>query len=153
MSCGLKELNKENVLSILDSNVRELEHMEKEFEKKATTDADINQLGKVIFALYRVKSIRADIRELEENTTYSSIQIRELLDKINLKYSTDLKLHSKNVIIATTIRDLSNDLSQYDICPTYDDICPSYTFYVFDVDDVLPILKKKVELNDCSGSS
>lgn len=96
MSCGLKELNKENVLSILDSNVRELEHMEKEFEKKATTDADINQLGKVIFALYRVKSIRADIRELEENTTYSSIQIRELLDKINLKYSTDLKLHSKN---------------------------------------------------------
>ena len=146
MSCGLKELNKENVMFILDSNVGELEHMEKEFEKKATTDTGINQLGKVIFALYRVKSIRADIRELEENTTYSSIQIRELLDKINLKYSTDLKLHSKNVIVALQITELVNDLHQYDICPTHD-------FYVFDVDDVLPILKKRVELNDCSGNS
>lgn len=141
MNCGLPELNKENVMFVIDKHVNALEIMRDDFEEKAMKDVEgsINQVGQVMFALLCVKSIRADIRELhEEHTMYSRNEIIELLDEVNTQYGSDLQLRTMNIITATEPGDLYKDIYKLDACS-------GYAKYVFDVEEIMPILKKKVE--------
>lgn len=141
MKCGLPELNKDNVMYIMDKHVDALEIMINTFEERLPDDVEesIKQIGQLMFALLCVKSIRADMRELrEEHSMYSRNEIIELLDEVNTQYGSNLELKTMNIITATEIEDLSNDI--YNL-----DICPEHVKYVFDVEDIMPILKKKVE--------
>lgn len=141
MNCGLPELNKENVMFVIDKHVNALEIMRDDFEEKAMKDVEgsINQVGQVMFALLCVKSIRADMRELhEEHTMYSRNEIIELLDEVNTQYGSDLQLRTMNIITATEPGDLYKDIYKLDACS-------GYAKYVFDVEEIMPILKKKVE--------
>ena len=143
MKSGLLELNKENVMGILDKHVEILEDMGREFEERATTDSDksINQIWQVMFALLCVKSIRADMRELlyVDHFMCTKNDIIELLDEVNARYNSKLKLETKNIITASEVVDLYKDLSRLDAIPGYEE-------YVFDVEDIIPILKKKMEM-------
>ena len=143
MKSGLLELNKENVMGILDKHVEILEDMGREFEERATTDSDksINHIWQVMFALLCVKSIRADMRELlyVDHFMCTKNDIIELLDEVNARYNSKLKLETKNIITASEVVDLYKDLSRLDAIPGYEE-------YVFDVEDIIPILKKKMEM-------
>lgn len=141
MKCGLLELNKDNVMFILDKHVNALEIMRSTFEERLEDDVEgsINQVGQVMFALLCAKSIRADMRELqEEHSMYSRNEIIELLDDYNVRYGSDLKLKTMNIITATKIVDFYDDIYKLDVCPDYEK-------YVFDVEDIMPILKKRME--------
>lgn len=142
MKCGLPELNKDNVMYIMDKHVDALEIMRNTFEEGLSDDVEggINQIGQVMFALLCVKSIRADMRELqEEHSMYSRNEIIELLDEVNAQYGSNFKLKTMNIITTSTLGGLPlEDIINLDVCPTY-------FYYVFDVEDIMPILKKKVE--------
>jgi hypothetical protein len=141
MKCGLPELNKENVMFILDKHIKALEIMRYTLEDEITNiDEDsIASIRQVMFAILCAKSIRADMRELhEEHTMYSRNEIIELLDEVNTQYGSDLKLRTMNIIIATYLGDLYKDIYKLDACS-------GYAKYVFDVEEIMPILKKKVE--------
>lgn len=142
MKCGLLELNKDNVMFILDKYIKELEIMRDTLEDGiANGDEDnIDSVSKVMFALLCAKSIRADIRELqEEHTMYSRNEIIELLDEVNTQYGANFKLKTMNIITAPNLGNLYLEgLIKLDACPTHFN-------YVFDVEDIIPILKKKVE--------
>lgn len=141
MKCGLPELNKDNVMFILDKHIKALEIMRETLEDEITNDdlESIAPISQVMFAVLCVKSIRADIRELqEEHTMYSRNEIIKLLDEVNTQYGSDLKLRTMNIITATEPGDLYKDIYKLDACP-------EYAKYVFDVEEIMPILKKKVE--------
>lgn len=142
MKCGLPELNKDNVMYIMDKHVDALEIMRNTFEERLSDDVDgsINQIGQVMFALLCVKSIRADMRELqEEHSMYSRNEIIELLDEVNAQYRSNFKLKTMNIITTSTLGGLPPE----DIYKL--DACSGYTKYVFDVEEIMPILKKEVE--------
>lgn len=141
MKCGLPELNKENVMFILDKHIKALELMRYTLEDEITNgDEDsIASISQVMLAILCAKSIRADIRELqEEHTMYSRNEIIELLGEVNTKYGSDLQLRTMNIITATDLARLYNDINKLDACSDYEK-------YVFDVEEIMPILKKKVE--------
>ena len=142
MKCGLPELNKDNVMFILDKHVNALEIMRSTFEERLEDDVEgsINQVGQVMFALLCAKSIRADMRELqEEHSMYSRNEIIELLDEVNTQYGSNFKLKTMNIITAST-------LGGFPVVDVFNlDVFPTYSNYVFDVEDIMPILKKKVE--------
>ena len=143
MKFGLPELNKDNVMFILDKHINILEIMRDDFEEKAITgsDSSINQVGKVMFALLCAKSIRADMRELqEEHSMYSRNEIIEILDEVNNQYGSSFKLKTMNIITTSMLGDLFREdgLIELDVSPKHDE-------YVFDVEDIMPILKKKVD--------
>lgn len=142
MKCGLQELNKENVMFILDKHVNALEIMRSTFEERLEDDVEgsINQVGQVMFALLCAKSIRADMRELqEEHSMYSRNEIIEVLDEVNTQYGSNFKLKTMNIITTPSLGNLyGEDIINLDACPIYFN-------YVFDVEDIMPILKKKVE--------
>lgn len=141
MNCGLPILNKDNVMFILDKYVERLEIMRDKLEVKigkGDNDSE-GQLAQVMFATICVRSIRANMRELhEEHTMFSRNEIIELLDECNKRYDSDLKLETMNIITATDIVSLSSDI--YNL-----DACPEFVKYVFDVEDIIPILKLKVD--------
>ena len=143
MNCGLLELNKENVMFVIDKYVNALEIMRDDFEEKVMNDIEgsINQAGQVMFALLCAKSIRADMRELqEEHSMYSRNEIIEILDEVNNQYGSSFKLKTMNIITTSMLGDLFREdgLIELDVFPKHDE-------YVFDVEDIMPILKKKVE--------
>lgn len=142
MKCGLQELNKDNVMFILDKHVNALEIMRSTFEERLEDDVEgsINQIGQVMFALLCAKSIRADMRELqEEHSMYSRNEIIEVLDEVNTQYGSNFKLKTMNIITTPSLGNLfGEDIINLDACPIYFN-------YVFDVEDIMPILKKKVE--------
>lgn len=142
MKCGLPELNKDNVMYIMDKHVDALEIMRDTLEDEITNgDKDsIAFISQVMFAILCAKSIRADIRELqEEHTMYSRNEIIELLDEVNAQYGSNFKLKTMNIITTSTLGGLPlEDIINLDACPTN-------LHYVFDVEDIMPILKKKVE--------
>lgn len=141
MKCGLPELNKDNVMFILDKHIKALEIIKETLEDEITNDdlESIAPISQVMFAVLCVKSIRADIRELqEEHTMYSRNEIIELLDGVNTQYGSDLKLRTMNIITATELGYMYKDIYRLDACS-------GYTKYVFDVEEIMPILKKKVE--------
>lgn len=142
MKCGLQELNKNNVMFILDKHIEALEIMRETFEDEITNaDEDSrDSLNQVMFAIFCAKSIRADMRELqEEHSMYSRNEIIELLDEVNTRYGSNFKLKTMNIITAHTL----GSLPMEDIINL--DACPNYLNYVLDVEDIMPILKKKVE--------
>ena len=141
MKCGLPELNKDNVMYIMDTHVDALEIMRNTFEERLPDDVEesVNQIGQVMFALLCVKSIRADMRELQEDSMYSMNEIIELLDEVNNQYWSDFKLKTLNIITAST-------LGGFPVENVFNlDVCPLSFNYVFDVEDIMPILKKEVE--------
>lgn len=141
MKCGLLELNKDNVMFILDKHIKALEIMRDTLEDEITNgDEDIiAPTSQVMFAILCAKSIRADMRELqEEHTMYSRNEIIGLLDEVNTQYGSDLKLRTMNIITATAPARLYGDIYKLDACP-------DHAKYVFDVEEIMPILKKKVE--------
>ena len=141
MKCGLPELNKENVMFILDKHIKALEIMRYtlEDEIKNIDEDSIASIRQVMFAILCPKSIRADMRELqEEHTMYSRNEIIELLDEVNTQYDSDLQLRTMNIITATEPGKLYKDIYKLDACS-------GYAKYVFDVEEIMPILKKKVE--------
>ena len=142
MKCGLLELNKDNVMFILDKHVNALEIMRSTFEERLEDDVEgsINQVGQVMFALLCAKSIRADMRELqEEHSMYSRNEIIEVLDEVNTQYGSNFKLKTMNIITTPNLGNLDPvSIGKLDACPLYSN-------YVFDVEDIMPILKKKVE--------
>lgn len=142
MKCGLLELNKDNVMFILDKHVNALEIMRSTFEERLEDDVEgsINQVGQVMFALLCAKSIRADMRELqEEHSMYSRNEIIEVLDEVNTQYGSNFKLKTMNIITTPNLGNLDPvSIGKLDACPLYSN-------YVFDVEEIMPILKKKVE--------
>lgn len=141
MKCGLLELNKDNVMFILDKHIKALEIMRDTLEDEITNgDEDIIvPTSQVMFAILCAKSIRADMRELqEEHTMYSRNEIIGLLDEVNTQYGSDLKLRTMNIITATAPARLYEDIYKLDACP-------DHAKYVFDVEEIMPVLKKKVE--------
>lgn len=143
MNYGLPELNKENVMFILDKHIKALEIMRNDFEERVMNDVEgsINQAGQVMFALLCAKSIRADIRELqEEHTMYSRNEIIKILDEVNNQYGSSFKLKTMNIITASKVGYLFNEDGLIEL-----DVFPKHADYVFDVEDIMPILKKKVE--------
>ena len=141
MKCGLQELNKDNVMFILDKHIEALESMRETFEDEITNGEEDSRdpLSQVMFAIFCAKSIRADLRELqEEHSMYSRNEIIELLDEVNTQHGSDLKLRTMNIITATEPGDLYKDIYKLDACS-------GYAKYVFDVEEIMPILKKKVE--------
>lgn len=142
MKCGLQELNKENVMFILDKHIKRLEIMRDALEVKIINgDKDSRgQLAQVMFAIICARSIRAGMRELrEEHSMYSRNEIIELLDEVNTQYGSNFKLKTMNIITAST-------LGGFPVVDVFSlDVCPEYVKYVFDVEDIMPILKKKVE--------
>lgn len=73
-------------------------------------------------------------------TTPNTNEITELLNKINTRYKTDLKLKTINIITASRIFNIDENetLSMMDICPEHDT-------YIFNVEEIIPILKNKIE--------
>lgn len=141
MKCGLPELNKDNVMFIVDKHINALEIMRETLEDEITNGEEdsIVSISQVMFAILCAKSIRADIRELqEEHSMYSRNEIIELLDEVNTQYGSDLKLKTMNIITAREPGDLYEDIYKLDACS-------AYVKYVFDVEEIMPILKKKVE--------
>lgn len=141
MKCGLQELNKDNVMFIVDKHINALEIMRETLEDEITNGEEdsIASISQVMFAILCAKSIRADIRELqEEHSMYSRNEIIELLEDYNARYGSDLKLKTMNIITATKIGDFYEDIYMLDVCPNYEKC-------VFDVEDILPILKKRVD--------
>lgn len=141
MKCGLQELNKDNVMFILDKHINVLEIMRETLEDEITNgdEESIASISQVMFAILCAKSIRADIRELqEEHSMYSRNEVIELLDEVNTQYGSDLKLRTMNIITARELGDVYKDIYKLDACS-------GYSKYVFDVEEIMPILKKKVE--------
>lgn len=141
MKWGLQELNKDNVMFIVDKHINALEIMRETLEDEITNGEEdsIAPISQVMFAILCAKSIRADMRELqEEHSMYSRNEIIELLDEVNTQYSSNLKLKTMNIITATDPGDLYKDIYKLDACS-------GYTKYVFDVEEIMPILKKKVD--------
>ena len=142
MNYGLPELNKDNVMFILDKYIKRLEIMRDKLKVKIRNgDKDsMGQSAQVMFAIICVRSIRANMRELhEEHTMYSRNEIIELLDEANTQYGSNFKLKTMNIITAST-------LGGFPVVEVFSlDVCPEYVKYVFDVEDIMPILKKKVE--------
>ena len=70
-------------------------------------------------------------------------EITKLLNKINTRYKTDLKLKTVNIITASRIFNIDEDetLSMMDICPEHDT-------YIFDAEEIIPILKNKIEKSE-----
>lgn len=143
MKCGLQELNKENVMFILDEHIKRLEIMRDALKVKIINgDKDSRgQLAQVMFAIIGARSIRAGMRELrEEHSMYSRNEIIELLDEVNNQYGSNFKLKTMNIITTSMLGDLFREdgLIELDVFPKHDE-------YVFDVEDIMPILKKKVD--------
>ena len=141
MKCGLPELNKENVMFILNKHIKSLEIMKEALEDEITNSDEnsMASISRVMFAILCARNIRAEMRELqEEHTMYSRNEIIELLNEVNTQYGSDLKLRTMNIIIATELVDLYKDIYKLDACS-------GYVKYVFDVEEIMPILKKKVE--------
>ena len=116
MKCGLQELNKDNVMFILDKYIDALESMRETLEDEITNDDEdsIAPISQVMFAILCAKSIRADIRELqEEHSMYSRNEIIELLDEVNTQYGSDLKLRTMNIITAREPGDLYKDIYKH----------------------------------------
>lgn len=84
------------------------------------------------------------MRELqEEHSMHSRNEIIEILDEVNTQYGSNFKL--RNIITTPNLGGLPDeDMSKLIKL----DACPRYFNYVFDVEDIMPILKKKVEYED-----
>lgn len=70
-------------------------------------------------------------------------EITKLLNEINTRYKTDLKLKTTNIITASRIFNIDENetLSMMDICPERD-------IYIFDTEEIIPILKNKIKKNE-----
>ena len=73
-------------------------------------------------------------------TTPNTNEITKLLNKINTRYKTDLKLKTINIITASTVIDIDEDGSLRMM-----DIYPEHDTYIFDAEEIIPILKNKIE--------
>lgn len=84
------------------------------------------------------------MRELqEEHSIHSRNEIIEVLDEVNTRYKTDLKLKTVNIITASRIFNIDGDetLSMMDICPEHET-------YIFDAEEIIPILKNKIKKDE-----
>lgn len=90
-----------------------------------------------------LKKERADMRELqEEHSMHSRNEIIEVLDEVNTQYGSNFKLKTRNIITTPNLGGLPDeDMSKLIKL----DVCSVYFNYVFDVEDIMPILKKRVE--------
>ena len=70
-------------------------------------------------------------------------EITKLLNKIHTHYKTDLKLKTVNIITASRIFNIDGDetLSMMDICPEHET-------YIFDAEEIIPILKNKIKKDE-----
>lgn len=86
------------------------------------------------------------MRELqEEHSMHSRNEIIEILDEVNTQYGSNFKLKTRNIITTPNLGGLPDeDMSKLIKL----DACPVYFNYVFDVEDIMPILKKRVEYED-----
>lgn len=83
------------------------------------------------------------MRELqEEHSIHSRNEIIQVLDKVNTQYGSDLKLRTMNIITTPNLGGLPDEDMDKLIKLDAD---PVYFNYVFDVEDIMPILKKRVE--------
>ena len=90
-----------------------------------------------------LKKERTDMRELqEEHSMHSRNEIIEVLDEVNTQYGSNFKLKTRNIITTPNLGGLPDE----DMAKLIKlDACPVYFNYVFDVEDIMPILKKRVE--------
>lgn len=90
-----------------------------------------------------LKKERTDMRELqEEHSIYSRNEIIQVLDEVNTQYGLNFKLKTRNIITTPNLGGLPDE----DMAKLIKlDACPVYFNYVFDVEDIMPILKKRVE--------
>ena len=81
------------------------------------------------------------MRELQEkHSMHSRNEIIEVLDEVNTQYGSNFKLKTRNIITTPTLGGLPDMAKLIKL-----DACPLYYNYVFDVEDIMPILKKRVE--------
>lgn len=83
------------------------------------------------------------MRELQEkHSMHSRNEIIEVLDEVKTQYGSNFKLKTRNIITTPNLEGLPDE----DIAKLIKlDACPVYFNYVFDVEDIMPILKKRVE--------
>lgn len=98
---------------------------------------DLTENKALKFTISCIEGIMADIMDLDGNITHNMPEVTYIIDGINKHYSTNFKLVSRNVIVAEYLCGLVTDLEKYDIFPEYE-------YYIFDVDEILPILKEKL---------
>lgn len=86
------------------------------------------------------------MRELQEkHSMHSRNEIIEVLDEVNTQYGSNFKLKTRNIITTPNLGGLPDE----DMVKLIKlDACPVYFNYVFDVEDIMPILKKRVEYDD-----
>ena len=86
------------------------------------------------------------MRELQEkHSMHSRNEIIEVLDEVNTQYGSNFKLKTRNIITTPNLGGLPDE----DMAKLIKlDACPVYFNYVFDVEDIMPILKKRVEYDD-----
>lgn len=81
----------------------------------------------------------------EEHSMHSRNGIIEVLDEVNTQYELNFKLKTRNIITTSNLGRLPDEdkvkLIKLDVCS----VCVNY---VFDVEDIMPILKKRVEYDD-----
>ena len=82
------------------------------------------------------------MRELqEEHSMHSRNEIIEVLDEVNAQYRSNFKLKTRNIITAPNLGNLPDeDMSKLIKL----DACPVYFNYVFDVEDIMPILRGRI---------
>lgn len=132
-----------NTLSEYDEEIKRIDEILDNFEEYIENypeDAGFKPTRmSLMYLREELKKERTDMRELqEEHSIHSRNEIIQVLDKVNTQYGSDLKLRTMNIITATELVDVYKDIYKLDACS-------GYVKYVFDVEEIMPILKKKVE--------
>ena len=136
-----------NTLSEYDDEIKRIDEILDNFEEYIENypeDAGFKPTRmSLMYLREELKKERTDMRELqEEHSIYSRNEIIQVLDEVNTQYGLNFKLKTRNIITTPNLGDLPDE----DMAKLIKlDACPMYFNYVFDVEDIMPILKKRVE--------
>ena len=136
-----------NTLSEYDEEIKRIDEILDNFEEYIENypeDAGFKPTRmSLMYLREELKKERTDMRELqEEHSIHSRNEIIQVLDKVNTQYGSDLKLRTMNIITTPNLGGLPDEDKDKLIKL---DAGPVYFNYVFDVEDIMPILKKRVE--------
>ena len=136
-----------NTLSEYDEEIKRIDEILDNFEEYIENypeDAGFKPTRmSLMYLREELKKERTDMRELqEEHSIHSRNEIIQVLDKVNTQYGSDLKLRTMNIITTPNLGGLPDEDKDKLIKL---DAGPVYFNYVFDVENIMPILKKRVE--------
>ena len=136
-----------NTLSEYDDEIKRIDEILDNFEEYIENYPEDTGFKPTRMSLMylreELKKERTDMRELqEEHSIHSRNEIIQVLDEVNTQYGLNFKLKTRNIITTPKLGGLPDE----DIAKLIKlDAGPLYSNYVFDVEDIMPILKKRVE--------